>query len=153
MRICLVESGMLKVNVFLAFFCDKFACPTCIFFSRNLMFGVDLHFSFACVLHFAFWKRVLETEDSFLYFSFKLEACLGNEGHFYFIVSFANLQFPGRTFGKAGKIQKHYDMCNQMQKCKNTCKTSENDSETRTKTMFLLAFARFPGFGIFLVFL
>ena len=31
MRICLVETGMLKVNGFFNFFCDKFACPICIF--------------------------------------------------------------------------------------------------------------------------
>ena len=45
MRNCLVEAGMLKVNCFCFFFAINFHVPFA--FLRNLMFGVDLHFSFA----------------------------------------------------------------------------------------------------------
>ena len=62
----LVEAGMLKVNVFFAFFGDKFACPICIFF----YIGFAACSRRAIVLHV-------------------------------FRIFFANLQFPGRTSGKA----------------------------------------------------
>ena len=111
-----------------AFFCDKFACPICIFFVRDLMFGVDLHFSFAffCIYSFFFacilearrrihfcifsnWKRASETKGIFLL-------------HFFF----ANLQFPGRTSWASWKNTKNTRIC--AKKCKN----EKNAKQTKT---------------------
>ena len=87
-------------------------------FVRDLMFGVDLHFSFAffcifsffCILEarrrihfciFSNWKRASETKGIFLVAFF-----------------FTNLQFPGRTSWESWKNTKK-TLGYVQQKCKN----------------------------------
>jgi hypothetical protein len=93
------------------------------------------------------------SNDSFLHF-FKLEACLGNEGHFFCCIFFLQIcNFRAEPLGQAGKIQKTLGYVQKNAKMKKKCKTNEN-SKNRTKTMFLLVILRyFPGFGIFPSFL
>ena len=140
---------------FLHFFCDKFACPICIFFVRDLMFGVDLHFSFACFCIFSFFFAcILEARRRIHFCIFSnWKRASETKGIFFVAFFFANLQFPGRTSWASWKNTKNTRIC--AKKCKNEkqCKTNEN-SKHRTKTMFLLVILRyFPGFGIFPSFL
>ena len=116
------------------------------FFVSNLMFGVDLHFSFAffCIGFAACsaesWNRIF---FAFLYKTF-----------FSF---FANLPFPSRTSGKAGKIQKTPG--NLQKKCEKhakqmqhnlqkRCNTSKKDIKTRNKNAVSACFC----FGFFPIF-
>ena len=105
------------------------------------MFGVDLRFSsaFFCIGFAAYfsesWNR-----DFF--------ACFFNLFTFFFALFFANLPFPSRTSGKAGKIQENCktQKCEKhakqmQQKLQTNAKQAKKTLKLETKTLFLHVFS------------
>ena len=94
MTICLVETGMLKVNGILHFFAIMLHVRFAFFCER---FDVGSRFALFICLHWICSNVLLNRG---------IAICLHFFGIFFFAFFFANLQFPGRNPGKAGKVQK-----------------------------------------------
>ena len=126
MRICLVETGIWKWMVF-AFFCDKFACPICIFlweiWCLEWICTSHLHF-FAFSVFFAFWKRV----EGFIFAFFQIGSVPRKRRAFFWLHFFLQIcNFRAEPLGKAGKIQKNTRICaTKMQKW------TKNAKQTKT---------------------
>ena len=103
-----------------AFFCDKFACPICIFlweiWCLEWICTSHLHF-FAFSVFFAFWKRV----EGFIFAFFQIGSVPRKRRAFFWLHFFANLQFPGRTSWESWKNTKK-TLGYVQQKCKNELK-------------------------------
>jgi len=96
----------INLHVRFAFFCERFD----VWSGFALLICIFLHFQF--FLHFG-----SASKDSFLHF-FKLEACLGNEGHFFGCIFFCKFAISGQNL--LGKLEKYKKTLGYVQqKCKN----------------------------------